>query len=201
MNFGGRIFFKQSIEAIGTSSFKHLSVRLASWCVQTRNEFASVAGWIKAELSSVHRYRVEFAREPSNLTLFFGDRRMPNILCNTVALNWIVTRFWAFAPFRFLVLRTFLKVFFRWTNLLPSIPTWLCTRTSKLSLLLLLSCFFLATEDCQVYSVIRIMKQRREDRKQVGFLTTGYSGLNVRESLPRTRPVTRILCGGGGGGC
>ena len=42
------------------------------------------------------------------------------------------------------------------------------------------------------------MKQRREDRKQVGFLTTGYSGLNVRESLPRTRPVTRILCGGGG---
>ena len=165
--------------------------------MQTRNEFASVAGWIKAELSSVHRYRVEFAREPSNLTLFFGDRRMPNILCNTVALNWMVTRFCAFAPFRFLVLRTFLKVFFRWTNLLPSIPTWLCTRTSKLSLLLLLSCFFLATEDCQVYSVIRIMKQRREDRKQVGFLTTGYSGLNVRESLPRTRPVTRILCGGG----
>ena len=44
------------------------------------------------------------------------------------------------------------------------------------------------------------MKQRREDRKQVGFLTTGYSGLNVRESLPRTRPVTRILCGRGGGG-
>lgn len=36
------------------------------------------------------------------------------------------------------------------------------------------------------------MKQRREDRKQVGFLTTWYSGLNVRETLPRTKTFFNI---------